>query len=46
MNLFKSIKASAKTLLNATYTSIESIKSDSRLIDNKYIVVRDFEVVL
>ena len=46
MNLFKSIQASAKTLLNATYTSIENIKNDSRLIDNRYIVIRDFEVVL
>ena len=46
MNLFKSIKASAKTLLNATYDSIDNIKNDSRLIDSKYIVIRDVEVVL
>ena len=46
MNLFKSIKASAKTLLNATYDSIENIKENSRLIDSKYIVIRDVEVVL
>ena len=46
MNLFKSIKASAKTLLNATYISIENIKEDSRLIDNKYIIIRDFDIIL
>ena len=46
MNLFKSIKASVKTLLNATYDSIDNIKNDSRLIDSKYIVIRDVEVVL
>ena len=46
MNLFKSIKASAKTLLNATYESIESIKSDSRLIDSKFVIIRDYDLVL
>lgn len=46
INLFRSIKASTKTLLNATYKSIEDIKDDSRLIDSKYLVIRDFEVVL
>ena len=46
LQLFKSIKASAKTLLNATYKSIDEIKDDSRLIDGKYLVIRDFEVVL
>lgn len=46
IELFKSIKASAKTLLNATYKSIEDIKDNSRLIDGKYLVIRDFEVVL
>ena len=46
MNLFKSIEASAKTLLNATYISIENIKEDSRLIDNKYIIIRDFDIIL
>lgn len=46
LQLFKTIKASTKTLLNATYKSIEDIKDDSRLIDSKYLVIRDFEVVL
>lgn len=46
IQLFKSINASTKTLLNATYKSIEDIKDDSRLIDSKYLVIRDFEVVL
>lgn len=46
IELFKSIKASAKTLLNATYKSVEDIKDDSRLIDSKYVIIRDFEVVL
>lgn len=46
IQLFKSIKASAKTLLNATYKSIDEIKDDSRLIDGKYLIIRDLEVVL
>ncbi|MCI7555073.1 MAG: hypothetical protein MST00_06550 [Tenericutes bacterium] len=46
IQLFKSINASTKTLLNATYKSIEDIKDDSRLIDSKYLIIRDFEVVL
>lgn len=46
LQLFKTIKASTKTLLNATYKSIEDIKDDSRLIDSKYLIIRDFEVVL
>lgn len=46
INLFKSIKASAKTLLNATYKSIDSIKNDSRLIDNRYIIIKDYDVIL
>ena len=46
IQFFKSIKANAKTILNATYNSIEDIKDDSRLIDSKYLVIRDFEVVL
>lgn len=46
LQLFKTIKASTKTLLNATYKSIDDIKDDSRLIDSKYLVIRDFEVVL
>lgn len=46
INLFKSIKASVKTLLNATYNSIDNIKNDSRLIDNKYIIIKDYDVIL
>lgn len=46
INLFKSIKASAKTLLNATYNSIDNIKNDSRLIENKYIIIKDYDVIL
>lgn len=46
INLFKSIKASAKTLLNATYRSIEDIKNDSRLIENKYIIIKDYDIIL
>lgn len=46
INLFKSIKASAKTLLNATYNSINNIKNDSRLIDNKYIIIKDYDIIL
>lgn len=46
INLFKSITASAKTLLNATYNSIDNIKNDSRLIENKYIIIKDYDVIL
>lgn len=46
IELFKSIKASVKTLLNATYKGIDDIKDNSRLIDGKYVVIRDFEAVL
>lgn len=46
INLFKSIKASTKTLLNATYNSIDNIKNDSRLIDNRYIIIKDYDVIL
>lgn len=46
INLFKSIKASAKTLLNATYNSIDNIKNDSRLIENKYIIIKDYDIIL
>ncbi len=46
INLFKSIKASAKTLLNATYNSIDNIKNDSRIIENKYIIIKDYDVIL
>lgn len=46
INLFKSIKASAKTLLNATYNNINNIKNDSRLIENKYIIIKDYDIIL
>jgi hypothetical protein len=46
INLFKSITASTKTLLNATYNSIDNIKNDSRLIENKYIIIKDYDIVL
>jgi hypothetical protein len=46
INLFKSIKASAKTLLNATYNSIDNIKNDSRLINNRYIIIKDYDIIL
>lgn len=46
INLFKSITASAKTLLNATYNNIDSIKNDSRLIENKYIIIKDYDIIL
>lgn len=46
INLFKSIKASAKTLLNATYNNIDNIKNDSRLIDNRYIIIKDYDIIL
>lgn len=46
VNLFKSITASAKSLLNATYKSIEDIKNDSRLIENKYIIIKDYDIIL
>lgn len=46
INLFKSIKASVKTLLNATYNSIDNIKNDSRLIENKYIIIKDYDIIL
>lgn len=46
INIFKSITASTKTLLNATYRSIEDIKNDSRLIENKYIIIKDYDIIL
>lgn len=46
INLFKSITASVKTLLNATYKSIEDIKNDSRLIENRYIIIKDYDIIL
>ena len=46
INLFKSIKANAKTLLNATYNCIDNIKNDSKLIENKYIIIKDYDIIL
>lgn len=46
INIFKSIQASAKTLLNATYNNIDNIKNDSRLIENKYIIIKDYDIIL
>lgn len=46
INLFKSITASVKTLLNATYNNIDNIKNDSRLIENKYIIIKDYDIIL
>lgn len=46
INLFKSIKASAKTLLNATYNSIDNIKEGCRMIENKYIIIKDYDIIL
>lgn len=46
LQFFKSIKASAKTLLNATYESLDDIKSNCRMIENRYIVIRDYEIIL
>lgn len=46
INLFKSVKATTKTLLNATYKSIDNITSNSRLIDNKYIIIKDYDIIL
>lgn len=46
IKLFKSIKANIKTLLNATYKSIDNVKSDSRLIDNRFVIIRDYDIVL
>lgn len=46
INTFKSIKASVKTLLNATYKSLDDIKNGCRMIDNKYIIIKDFDIIL
>lgn len=46
INLFKSIKAGTKTLLNATYKSIDSITNESRLIDSKYVIIKDYDIIL
>lgn len=46
INLFKSITASAKTLLNATYNNIDSIKEGCRMIENKYIIIKDYDIIL
>ena len=46
INTFKSIKANVKTLLNATYKSLDNIKNGCRMIDNKYIIIKDFDIIL
>ena len=46
INLFKSVTANAKTLLNATYKSLDSINNKSRLIDNRYLIIKDYDIVL
>ena len=46
INLFKSVTANAKTLLNATYKNLDSINNKSRLIDNKYIIIKDYDIIL
>lgn len=46
INLFKSIKANIKTLLNATYKSINNIKNDSRMIENKFVIIKDYDIIL
>ena len=46
INLFKSVTANVKTLLNATYKSINDITNKSRLIDNKYVIIKDYGITL
>lgn len=46
INLFKSITASTKTLLNATYNNIDNIKEGCRMIKNKYIIIKDYDIIL
>ena len=46
LQFFKSIKASVKTLLNATYNSLDDVKNNCRMIDSRYIVIKDYEVIL
>lgn len=46
LQFFKSIKASAKTILNATYKSLDDVKNSCRMINNRYIIIRDYEVIL
>jgi hypothetical protein len=46
INLFKSIKANVKTLLNATYNNIDNIKEGCRMIENKYIIIKDYDIIL
>lgn len=46
ISTFKSIKANVKTLLNATYKSIENVANNSRMIDNKYIIIKDYDIIL
>ena len=43
---FKSITASVKTLLNAMYKSLENVTNDSRLIDGKYLIIKDYDIIL
>ena len=46
INLFKSVTANVKTLLNATYKSINDITNKSRFIDNKYVIIKDYDIIL
>lgn len=46
INLFKSVRVNAKTLLNATYSNIEEIKEGCRMIENRYIIVKDYDIIL
>ena len=46
INLFKSVTANVKTLLNATYKSLDNINNKSRLIDNKYIIIKDYDIII
>ena len=46
INLFKSIKANVKSLLNATYNNIDNIKEGCRMIENKYIIIKDYDIIL
>lgn len=46
LQFFKSIKASTKTILNATYKSLDDITNSCRMIENRYIIIRDYEVIL
>lgn len=46
INLFKSVKGSIKSLLNATYKSIDNIKNDSRMLENKFVIIKDYDIIL